>query len=172
MKNIFGVIVAICLTVAFVSCTSAPPASEGIQNARSGAPSGALVASGTDKDAASAEKAAKLQLIRAMTSMATNMLQEASAAGEISGDAASGLVQGTSTALSRSSMSSAIKQGNGVGKGNVAWAVYYMEKPDVIAELNTAINAAKQITPDSASFTINSRIDAEFQGAIGRNWSN
>jgi hypothetical protein len=172
MKNIFGVIVAVCLTVAFVSCASTPPASEGIQNAKNSVPSGALVTSATDKDAAASEKAAKLQLIRAITVMTRNMIQGAANAGEISGDVSSGLLQGTATALSRSQLNSAVRHGYGEGKGKRFWTVMYMKKEDVIAEINTAVNAAKQITPNSGSFTFNSRIEAEYQRAAAQNWSN
>jgi predicted small secreted protein len=173
MKRIIGVIAMICLTAALVvSCATAPAASEGIQKARSGVPSGALVASATDKNAADSEKAAKLQLIRAITSMTRNMIQAAANAGEISGDISSGLQQGTATALSRSQLNSAIRQGYGEGKGKQFWTVMYMEKADIVAEINRALAAAKQITSGADSFNFNSRIDAEYQAAIARTWSN
>jgi predicted small secreted protein len=173
MKRTIGVIVGVCLMAAFVAgCASAPPASEGIQKARNGAPSGTLVVSATEKDIPFSERAAKEVLARALTTITTSIIRDAATANEITNDAAGELVNRTTNAISRSQFNSAIKQGQGTGKGNVAWTVYYMEKTDVVAEINRAVNAAKQEVPNSANFSINSRIDEKYQAAIGRTWSN
>jgi hypothetical protein len=173
MKRTIGVIAVICLTAAFVvSCASAPSASDGIQRARSGAPSGALVASATGSDAAAAEKAAKEQLARALVAISTSIIQDANRAGEINNDVSGELTQRMTNALTRSSLNSAIKQGQGTGKGNVSWAVFYMEKTDVVAEINRSLTAVKTAVPAAASFSINSRVDEKYQAAIGRTWTN
>jgi hypothetical protein len=159
---------------AFVAgCATAPAASEGIQKARSGAPSGSLVASATGDSAANSERATKEVLARALTTITTSIIRDAATANEINNDVAGELVTRTTNAISRSQFSSAIKQGNGEGKGKQFWTVFYMEKADVVAEINRAVTAAKNdIGASAASFSITSRIDEKYQAAIGRTWSN
>jgi hypothetical protein len=48
----------------------------------------------------------------------------------------------------------------------------YMDKADVMTEINAAVNAAKKIVPDSDAFSIDSQIEAEYQSAASRTWSN
>jgi predicted small secreted protein len=173
MKKTIGVIAVICLTAALVAgCVSVPPASEGIQKARSGAPSGSLVASATGSSASASETAAKEQLAKALVAIATSIIQDSNRAGEINNDVSSELTQRMTNALTRSTLNSAIKQGQGTGKGNVSWTVYYMEKMDVVAEINRSLTAVKAAVPGSDSFSITSRIDEKYQAAIGRTWTN
>jgi hypothetical protein len=173
MKRIIGVFAVICLTAALVvSCASAPSASDGIQKARSSAPSGALVVSATGSDAAAAEKAAKEQLSRALIAITNSIIQEAATANEITSAASGELIQRTSNALTRSSFNTAIKQGSGEGKGKQFWAVFYMEKTDVVAEINRVATGAKSGVAGADNFSINSRIDAKYQSALTRTWSN
>lgn len=171
MKNIFGVIAALCVIAVFAGCVSAPSASDGIQSSRGSAPAGTLVASGTGKDAAAAEKAAKEQLIRAMTSMALSMVQDAATAKEIVGNT-NALEQAVTTALSRAALNAAVKHGSGEGSGKVFWSVLYMEKAEVLREIDRAVTAAKQSTPGMDTFSTTSRRDATYDRFASRQWGN
>jgi hypothetical protein len=172
MKNIIGIIAAVCLAATLFGCASKPPASEAIENALLNVPLGVLVAITTAWDAATADSEAEVQLIQAMTSMLQNMIDQAVAADEITTDTAQALFSGATRILIISVLDGAVRHNRGVGQGDVYWTVMYMEKTQVVDEISRAVAAAILATTGAESFSIDSRIDEEFQKAIAIKWTN
>jgi hypothetical protein len=115
---------------------------------------------------------AEVQLILAMTFMTQNMIDEAVAAGEIATGAAQALIRDAAAALSKSPLNGAVRHGQGVGQGDIHWTVMYMEKAEVVGEINRALALALLTAPDTEGFSIDSRIDEEFQRAAASEWTN
>ena len=89
MKKIIAVIAALSLALFVVSCASTGP-SPGmteVQNARSNKPDNTLVGVANNTDKAQSENRARSQIVRALTSIARNMVADYKAANGAGADA-------------------------------------------------------------------------------------
>jgi len=169
MKKVVVIIAALCAALA-VGCASTPPASDMMASAKNGAPDGALVGQATGSSEQMADADAKYQLTRAMSFIVKDMVDAAVAAGTIQSGPAETFRQGVNTALTRISLSAAVKQGSGVGSGKVYWAVYSMSKAEVIRVINQAVTASKQANSGVNAFTIDKLIDQAYATHQAREW--
>jgi len=178
MKRIGVMSAALCAALVIAGCASLPPASESMASARKSAPDNVLVGMATAKESSAeasvkkAESNAKLQLARGMTSMVRNMIKTDTDAGKLTAAVAPDFQQSVLSQLTKSKLDGASKQGSGSGKGGEGWAVYYLEKADVIKEINDAVRVAKGAIKGSEGFTTDGKIDAEFRTASNRDWKN
>jgi len=170
MKKFGVMIAAFCAALLIVGCNSLPPASEGMGSAARNAPEGTLIGQAAGSSAQAAESDAKYQLARAMSFMVKDLVDDSVAANAIEYNAAEAFRQGVNTALGRNSLSAAVKEGSGEGAGKVFWAVYYMEKAEVIKVINQAVTASKSLHPAAADFTIEGRIDRAYATYAAREW--
>jgi hypothetical protein len=183
MKKMSVLIVALCATLAVVGCKSAPlpSASTMMEEARNGAPDGTLIGQatativkGSSKDEAlkKSETSAKSQLIRAMVSMAKDMVDEAVAAGTMDYNTAEEFRLGVNANLSRSNINGAQKAGQDEAANGVCWTVLYMQKSDVVKEINEAVNASKVAFPGAAAFSTEEGINKAFNVQAAKEWKN
>jgi len=173
MKKIVVIIAALCAALVVVGCASTPPAGDMIASAKNGAPSDALVGQATGDSEQKAIDNAKYQLARAMSFIVKDMVDAAVAEGVIQSAPAETFRQGVNTALGRINLSAAVKQGSGVGSGKVYWAVYSMDKPEVVKVINQAVSASKQAYPNTVNaFTVDKYIDKAYSTYQAREWKN
>jgi outer membrane murein-binding lipoprotein Lpp len=178
MKKMVVIVAALCAVLFLAGCVSAPPASEGMANAKSSAPAGTLVGQATAPKGASkdetmkkSESNAKYQLVRGMSAMVKSMLDEAVAEGRVPSGEADEFFRGVETSLSRAALSSAVKAGQGEGAGGAWFTVLYMDKAEVVKQINTSVNASKQANPGAAAFTTDN-IDNAYNTYAAREWKN
>ena len=177
MKKLSVLIAALLAALFIAGCasTGGPSASDMLAEAKNKAPEGSLVGQGTgtagkDTDAAAkkAEENAKFQFRRAMSWIVKEMVDDAVTAGRLSSGVAEDFRQSINTAITRVQLTGATKADAGIAAGNVAWAVYYMEKGDVLKAVTACVNAAKQDHPAGA-FNLDG-FDAKFKAAANREW--
>jgi len=166
------IIAALCAALVVVGCASTPPASDMMASAKKSAPSDALIGQAIGDSDQKAEANAKYQLARAMSEMVKDMVNSAVAAGVLQANTAETFRQGVNTALVRNNLTAAAKQGSGVGKGKVYWAVYYMGKVEVVKVINNAVTASKQVNPGAGAFTTDKWIDQAYATYSAREWKN
>jgi len=172
MKKVVVIIAALCAALVVVGCASTPPAGDMMANAKNGAPADALVGQATGDSEQRAEANAKYQLARAMSEMVKDMVNAAVAAGVLQSAPAETFRQGVNTALTRNNLTGAVKRGAGVGSGKVYWAVYSMDKAEVIRVINNAVTASKQVNTTANAFTIDKYIDNAYSTHQAREWKN
>jgi len=173
-------LVAVLLSALFIAgCASAPAgqsSNEMMSSAKNNAPDGSLIGQGTakekDKDASmkKAESNARFQLVRAMSYIVKELVDDAVSAGRLTTGVAEDFRQSINTALTRSILGNAVKQDSGFGADNTAWVVFYLSKGDTLKEINNAVNAAKELHA-AGPFNTNG-FDAKFDAAIAREWKN
>jgi len=172
MKKIAVIIAALLAALVVAGCASTPPASDMMANAKNNAPADALVGQATGDSEQKAEANAKYQLARAMGEMVKDMVNAAVTAGVFQSATAETFRQGVNTALIRNNLIGAVKLGAGVGSGKVYWAVYSMDKAEVIRVINNAVNASKQVNTAANAFTIDKWIDNAYKTYQAREWKN
>jgi hypothetical protein len=176
MKKLIVIVAALLATLLIAGCaTPGPSASEMMASAKGNAPDGSLVGQGTgtagkDKDAAmkKAEQNARFQLVRGLTFVIKDLVDEAVAQGRLTSSTGEEFRQGVNTALSRSTLPGATKVDSGFGSGDVAWCIFYLEKGDALKIATSAVNAAKEVV-SAGPFNLNN-FDAKFAAAAGREW--
>jgi len=175
MKKFVVLIATLLAALLIVGCASkpsaapsGPSAAELLASAKEKAPSGVLVAQATAKG--SAEQTALRQLLRAMTFIVGEMIDEQSAAGRLSAGVASEFKANVSTLISKASLGKAVKVESGTGAGDMGYAVYYLGKAETLAEITTAVNLAKEQV-SAGNFNFNN-FDVKFAAAIAREWKN
>jgi hypothetical protein len=177
MKKIAWVIAALCAALVVVGCASTPTASEAMEDARRSAPSGALVGMASakeknkDESLKKSDTLAKAQLVRAMSFIAKDMVDEAVADGIIDSGIASEFRKGIDAALGRISYP-ASRLGQGTAKGNEAWTVWSMDKAGVTEAITEASNVSKNSNPGAAGFNPKSGIDKAYNTHAGKEWKN
>jgi hypothetical protein len=172
MKKVVVIIAALCAALVVVGCASTPSASEMMSGAKNGAPMDTLVGQATGDSEQKAADNAKYQLARAMSFIVKDMVDATVASGVIQSAPAETFRLGVNTALTRINLSGAVKQGSGVGSGKVYWAVYYMDKSEVIKVINQAVTASKQANPGAAAFSVEKYIDQAYATHAAREWKN
>jgi len=180
MKKLIVIVAALLAVLLIAGCASAPSgpsASEMMSSAKGNAPDGSLIGQGTgtagkDKDAAAkkAQDNARFQLVRAMTFIVKDLVDDAVAQGRLTSGTGEEFRQSVNTALSRSTLPGATKVDSGFGAGDVAWCVYYIEKGDVLKIINSAVNAAKEVV-SAGPFNTNN-FDAKYGPVAAREWKN
>jgi hypothetical protein len=179
MKKLIVMIAALLAALLIAGCASKPPAgpsaSELMASAANNVPPGVLVGqatatAGKDKDAAAkkAESNARFQLVRAMSFIAKDLVDDAVSAGKLTSSVAEPFYQSITVALGRSTFRDVVKVDSGFGAGDTAWAVYYLDKANVLKELNQAVNAAKELHA-AGPFNTNG-FDAKYSIYSAREW--
>ena len=174
MKKLIVMAAALLAALFIVGCasTGGPVASDLMSNAKGDAPDGTLVGQATAGSVQQAEQRAKLQLVKGLAYIAKELIDEQVASGRLSNSVSSDFQTYVNTALTNSSLSSAVKVGSGTDttKEKKAWAVYYLERGDALKEVNAAVTAAKKEVAAGNFNTDN--FNAKFAAAISREWKN
>jgi len=177
----FSVIVAAFIAALFIAgCASSAPASSGstandlMSSAKNNAPIGTLVGQGSvkekDKDASEkkARERAYFQLVRGLSYITKEMIDEQVASGRLSSSVSGDFERLVATALSRSSLGNAVRQESGFGADNTAYCVFYLTKADALKEVTNAVNAAKEQVA-AGNFNLDN-FDAKYAVAAAREW--
>ena len=170
MKKLTMIFASLAAVLFIAACASKPPAgptaAELLSSAKGNAPGGALVGQATSKG--NAEQAAMLQLVRGLTYIAGEMIDEQAAAGRLTAGAASDFKSNVNTALTRVTID-AVKVESGAGSdGN--YAVYALDKGEALKVITKVTNAAKEVVA-AGNFNLNN-FDAKFNAAAMREWKN
>jgi hypothetical protein len=173
MKKVVVVIAVLCAALVVVGCASTPPASDMMASAKRSAPEGTVVGQASGSSADKAVSDAKYQIARAMSFMVKDMVDAAVAANKIDFTSAESFRQNVNTALTRNSLSAAVKQDSGVGSGKVYWAVYYMDKSEVLKVINSCVTAAKALPANSKAAAFDTDgFNAAYATFSAREWKN
>jgi len=178
MKKLIVLTAALLAALFIVGCASTPTgpsASDLMSSAKNNAPAGTLVGqaigtAGKDQAAATkkAEQNAANQLVRGLSYIVSEMIDEQSAGGRVSAAVAPEFKQKINVGLSRVSIAEAVKVDSGVGSGDVGWAVYYLTKDEAQKILTKVVNLAKEeVAAGNFNF---SNYDAMFAKAAAREW--
>jgi PBP1b-binding outer membrane lipoprotein LpoB len=182
MKKLIVLIAALLAALLIAGCTSkpaaptGPSASELMASAKGNAPDGVLVAQATGRGGSKedaikkAEQNAILQLVRGMSYIVSEMIDEQAAGGRLSASIASDFKSNIQTSLTRVSLAEVVKVESGTGAGDVGYAVYYLDKAETQKVLTKVVNAAKEVVA-AGNFNF-SNYDAKFAAAITKEWKN
>ena len=180
MKKIVGVVLAVCLVVAFAGCASRPPASKGmpskVASARRDAPEDVLVGIGNAKMGTVAQSRniaatrARAEISNTMDSMVKNMVRDYTASSEVDPAAQLAFQENITVTLSKSNLSGAqIWYEEPDSSGNW-WCVMYLSKANVTREISQAQAAARLAVPAMASFNAEDRMNQAFEQARKEGW--
>ena len=183
MKKVIMGIAALCLLLMFFGCASDKPAtgSQGgmpdwVLKARRDAPEDVIVGIGSAKLATTnqsmntSETRARTQIVRAMNSMVSNMIEDYTASSEIDTSAAVAFQQEITVSLARSQLSGArVIEQNSDRDGNW-WTVIYYNRSQASRDINQAQAAAKLAVPAALAFNAEARMDEKFKEAAQAEW--
>ena len=183
MKKIIGVVLILCIALAFVACASKPAAnSEALANERNvpnslpdfvkkavkNAPEDVLVGIGTAKLASLSQSRtvagtrARAEISRQLNTMIQDMVRDYQASSEVDPKSAISFQENITVALSQTTLSgAAVVDEDGDTNGNW-WTVVMLSKSDVAREINQAQAAAKLAVPAMASFDAEARMNEAF----------
>jgi hypothetical protein len=193
MKKIITVIVALCVLLGFLGCTTTSKASttaasastatkpserkvggnvpQFVKDAIKKTPEDALVGIGTARAASlslartTATTRARTEISRQMNTMIQDMVRDYSAGSEIDPKAALSFQENITVALSKSTLTgSAIVEEDQDENGNY-WVVVMLSKSNTVNEINQAQAAARLAVPAMASFNAEDRMNAAFDKA-------
>jgi len=175
MKKLMVMIAVLTAALFIAGCatTGGPTVSDKLSEAKSNAPAGVLIGQGTAKESSkeAAEKKAKdraiFALVKGMNFIATDIVDDAVTAGRLTTADATTLKQSISSALTRSALNRAVKVDSGTIGKDEAWAVYYLDKADVLREIDAAVAASNP----PRGFNTNS-FDSKYPAAANRDWKN
>ena len=183
MKKLIGVVLVLCLVLAFVGCASEKPARgvEGgmpdwVLKARRDAPEDVIVGIGTAKLATmnqsmtTSETRARGQIVRAMNSMVRSMVQDYTASSEVDPAAAVAFQQQIETSLARAQLSGARIEEQNADRNGQWWTVIYFNRSNVGSEISQAQAAAKLAVPAMLAFNAEARMDEQFRRAAEEEW--
>ena len=173
MKKIIGIIVVLCLLLAFFGCASKPPASSGmpvnIANARRNAPEDVLVGIGNAKMGTVAQSRniaatrARAEISNSMDSMVKNMVRDYTASSEVDPDARLAFQENITVTLSKSNLSGAVIQFEEPDDDGQWWTVMHLSKANVVREISQAQAAARLAVPAMSSFDAEKRMNEAFE---------
>ena len=183
MKKIIGVILMLCIVMAFVACASKPAAKTGTQaserkvpnsfpefvkKAVKNTPEDVLVGIGTAKLASLSQSRtvagtrARTEISRQLNTMIQDMVRDYQASSEVDPAAAISFQENITVALSQTTLTgAAIVDEDGDENGNW-WTVVRLSKTDVVREINQAQAAARLAVPAMASFSAEDRMNEAF----------
>jgi len=174
MKKLMVMIAVLTAALFIAGCaTSGPTVSDKLSEAKSNAPAGVLIGQGSAKEGSkeAAEKKAKdralFALVKGINFIAGDIVDDAVTAGRLTTADATELKQKVSAALTRSALNRAVKVDSGTIGKDEAWAVYYMDKADVLKEIEQAVAASNP----PRGFNTNS-FDAKYPAGAAREWKN
>jgi len=185
MKKFVGVVLMLSLALAFMGCGSqaaANPAGqsggmpEWVRKARRSAPEDVLVGIGSAKLATTnqsmntSETRARAQIVRAMNSMVSNMIEDYTASSEMDPSVAVAFNQEITTSLARARLTGAVIEDQNVEPDGTWWTVIYLNKANVVNEINQAQAAAKLAVPAALAFNAESRMEEKFKAAATEDW--
>jgi len=185
MKRMVGAVLVLIMALAFAGCGSQPAANtaeqsggmpEWVRKARRSAPEDVLVGIGSAKLATTnqsmntSEARARAQIVRAMNSMVSNMIQDFTASSEIDPNAALAFQQEITTSLSRAQLTGAVIEDQNVDADGTWWTVIYLNKANVVKEINQAQAAAKLAVPAAAAFMADRQMEEKFRDAAEEDW--
>ena len=175
MKKLIVLIAALLAALLIVGCASKPAAPTGpsaaemMSDAKNNAPSSALVGQATSKSGKDrAEQNALLQIVRGMTYIVGEMVDEQAAGGRLTATVAADFKVAVNSALSRANLGNAVKVDSGVSAASEGWAVFYLDKGETQKEITKAVNLAKESVA-AGNFNF-SNYDAKFAVAAAREW--
>ena len=182
MRKITGVILAVCLAATLVGCTS-KPATEAqggmptwVVKARNDAPDDVIVGVGTAKMATTnqsmtiSETRARAQVIRAMQSMARDMVTDYTAANEVDPNVAVAFQEMVTRSLAQANLSGVRIVEQNSDREGAWWTVVYFNKAQVSREMSQANAAARLALPAAIAFDALERMDNAFDRAAQENW--
>ena len=182
MKRIIVGVAALCVLLMFFGCASdTASASQGgmpdwVLKARRDAPEDVIVGIGSAKLATTnqsmntSETRARTQIVRAMNSMVSNMIEDYTASSEIDTSAAVAFQQEITVSLAKSQLSGArVVEQNADPSGNW-WTVIYYSRSQVSRDINQAQAAAKLAVPAALAFNAEARMDEMFDKAAQSEW--
>jgi len=174
MKKLIVTIAALTAALFIAGCaTSGPTVSDKLSEAKSSAPAGTLIGQGSAKESSkeAAEKKAKdrayFALVKGITFIAKDIIDDAVTAGRLATGDADALKLNVQNAIARSALNRAVKVDAGTIGKDEAWAVYYMEKADVLKEIDAAVAASNA----PRGFNTNS-FEAKYPAGANREWKN
>jgi len=189
MKRVIGVIVALCVAFAFLSCGSQPktqPQSQPqpqttdqssrvpsgfpqfVKDALKNVPEDVLVGIGVANLASPSQSMtvsatrARADISRQMNTIIQDMVRDYQASSEVDPKAALSFQENITVALSKSTLvgSKVVEQDQTADKS--VWTVVWLSKADVVNEINQAQAAARLATPAMASFSAEARMEEAF----------
>jgi len=137
------------------------------------APEDALVGVGSAKLASLSQSRtvaatrARADLSRQMNTMIQDMVVDYQASSELDHSAALAFQENFTMALSKSTLVGSVTAEEDMDSSNNYWVVIYLNKANVVNEINQAQAAAKLAVPAAAAFDANSRMDNAFNKALG-----
>ena len=181
MKKIIGVVLMLCIAMAFIACASKPTAAESVhernvpnsfpdfvKKAVKNTPEDVLVGIGTAKLASLSQSRtvagtrARTEISRQLSTMIQDMVRDYQASSEVDPAAAISFQENITVALSQSTLTgAAVVDEDGDQNGNW-WTVVRLSKADVVKEINQAQAAARLAVPAMASFNAEARMNEAF----------
>jgi hypothetical protein len=176
MKRICIIALALLTLLMSVSCGGTPQTKEPdrmvglpdvVRNARKNAPADTLIGIGMAKLAsqsqskAVAETRARAEISRAMETMVQDMVRDYQASSELEPASALSFQENITVALSKSTLQGAVIQDEDYVDGTY-YVVIYLNKTNVVREINQAQAAAKLAVPAMASFNAEARMNEAF----------
>ena len=190
MKKIIGLIVGLCLVLAFIGCNSQPatgtpagrtpqstadmsgrvPGSfpQFVRDALRNVPDDVLVGIGVANMASISQSMtisatrARADISRQMNTMIRDMIRDYQASSEIDRNAALSFQENITVALSESRLVGARVVEQDQTPDGTVWTVVWLGKSDVINEINQAQAAARLAVPAMASFNAEARMNEAF----------
>ena len=178
MRKIMGVVIGLCLALAFLGCGSSPSGGghqgramgafpDFVVDAIMNAPEDALMGIGTANmqtlamSRTMSTNRARVEIAQTMNSVAQAMVRDYFAGNELSNDALA-FAESISVTLTQADVSGArIVAQNATPDGTV-WTVVLLDKATVTREINAAQAAARLAVPAMASFSAEDRMNAAF----------
>ena len=182
MRKISGVVFALCLVLILAGCASKPAtAAEGgmpdwVLRARRNAPEDVIVGIGTAKMATTnqsmnvSETRARAQVVRAIQSMVSNMIEDYTVSSEVDTSAKVAFQQEITVALGRASLSGARIVEQNADRDGSWWTVIYFDKSQANREISTA-QALSRLAPSyAAAMMAEDRMAEAFRQAAEEDW--
>jgi len=182
-KLIYIIVITLTGLVLLTSCVSTsvnePTSQSGaglpdiVRNARRNAPENVLIGIGSAKLSTQsqskivAESRARAEISRAMNSMVQDMIRDYLASSEVDPNSSLAFQENITVTLSKSELQGAAINDEDWINGTY-YVVMYMNKADVVREINQAQAAARLTVPAMASFNAEERMNAAFDREYAR----
>jgi len=183
MKKISGIVFVVCLVSILAGCASDKPATaaqggkpDWVLKAQKDAGEDIIVGIGTAKLATTnqsmntSETRARAQIVRAMQSMVSNMIEDYTVSSEIDPSAAVAFQQEITVALARANVSGAYIKEQNADQFGAWWTVVYFNRSQASTAINQAQAAAKLAVPAALAFNAEARMEEMFKKAAEEEW--
>ena len=185
MKKISGIVFVVCLLLFFAGCASEKPAT-GVQGGKpdwvlkaendARAQEDVIVGVGTaslattNQSMNTSETRARAQIVRAMQSMVSNMIEDYTVSSEIDPSAAVAFQQEITVALARANLSGARIMAQNADQNGAWWTVIVFNRSQAASTINQAQAAAKLAVPAALAFNAENRMEEMFKKAAEEEW--